>query len=59
MRIYPPFLAFRLPRRRGFIQRKADFKVIVIDHQADCSLPSLASDPIEEVLQHGHLMFDQ
>ena len=45
----PPFLDFRLFRRRGFFQRESDLKVIVINNQSDRSLPGLASHPVEKV----------
>jgi hypothetical protein len=55
----PPFLAFRLPRRRGLFQGEADFKVVVVDHQSDSSLPRLASHPIAKVPQRWHLLLDR
>jgi hypothetical protein len=55
----PPFLAFRLPGRWGVLQGKADFKIIVFNHQSDGSLPGLASHPAEKIPQRGHLLFNQ
>jgi hypothetical protein len=55
----PPFLCFWLPSSGGVVQGEADFKVVVVNHQADRSLSCLTSHPVEKVPQRGHLLVNQ